>query len=75
MPGSGITENNINDLAGRTGACEFHASLRHKVPRKMVFYRENVHMGMEIFDEYESMQACEERIRAAKQQLSSIVRQ
>lgn len=37
MPGSGVRQNNIRDLADRTGAVEFHSSLRSKAQTKMEF--------------------------------------
>lgn len=45
MPGSGINELNISDIAKRSGACEFHLSGRKTVDSRMTFRREAVNMG------------------------------
>jgi copper homeostasis protein len=37
MPGSGVRKENIKELAQKTGATEFHSSLRSKVKSKMGF--------------------------------------
>lgn len=37
MPGSGVRQNNIRELAEKTGAIEFHSSLRSKALTKMEF--------------------------------------
>jgi len=37
MPGSGVRKENIKDLANKTGATEFHSSLRQKQKSKMEF--------------------------------------
>ena len=37
MPGSGLRKENIHDLAAKTGAVEFHSSLRGKSKSKMEF--------------------------------------
>jgi copper homeostasis protein len=37
MPGSGIRKDNIKEIAGKTGALEFHSSLRGKRKSKMDF--------------------------------------
>ena len=37
MPGSGVRKENIRDLAVKTGATEFHSSLKGKQPSKMEF--------------------------------------
>lgn len=45
MPGSGINELNIGEIAKRTGACEFHLSGRSTVDSRMTFRRDDVNMG------------------------------
>jgi copper homeostasis protein len=52
MPGSGINENNITDLALKTGATEFHASLRKQADSKMQFRRKGIQMGLSGYDDY-----------------------
>jgi copper homeostasis protein len=37
MPGSGVRKDNIRDLAEKTGAVEFHSSLRGKIKSRMDF--------------------------------------
>ncbi len=37
MPGSGVRKENIKELAAKTGAVEFHSSLRSKQESKMNF--------------------------------------
>ncbi len=37
MPGSGVRKENIKELANKTGAVEFHSSLRGKQKSKMEF--------------------------------------
>ncbi len=37
MPGSGVRKENIKELADKTGAVEFHSSLRGKQKSKMEF--------------------------------------
>jgi copper homeostasis protein len=45
MPGSGINEGTITEIYQKTGAQEFHASLREPTKSKMTFTRENVNMN------------------------------
>ncbi len=45
MPGSGINENNIAEIARRTRASEFHLSARLPLASKMIFRNPNVSMG------------------------------
>jgi copper homeostasis protein len=44
MPGCGISEANIGEIARRTGATEFHMSLRRAVPSAMTWRCETVSM-------------------------------
>jgi copper homeostasis protein len=54
MPGSGINEGNITEIFQKTGAQEFHASLREPTKSKMNFTRENVNMSsIPNIDEFE----------------------
>lgn len=54
MPGSGINEGNIAEIHQKTGAQEFHASLREPTKSKMTFRRENVNMSsIPDIDEFE----------------------
>ncbi len=45
MPGSGINETNVQEIFEKTGAKEFHASLRKNVLSKMNFKNANINMG------------------------------
>ena len=45
MPGCGVNENNVAELARRTGAQEFHMSARHRVEGGMEYRNERVSMG------------------------------
>ncbi len=45
MPGSGITESNINRIARETGAKEFHLTGRKVIDSEMLFRRQNISMG------------------------------
>lgn len=44
MPGSGVDEMNIQNIQAKTGANEFHASLRNQIKSKMIFKKNEVHM-------------------------------
>jgi copper homeostasis protein len=45
MPGSGITESNINLIAKGTGAKEFHMTGRKLIESDMLFKRQNISLG------------------------------
>ncbi len=45
MPGSGLDESNIAEVARVTGAIEFHLSGRKTVDSEMIFRREGIPMG------------------------------
>ena len=45
MPGSGINRKNIAEIAGRTGAIEFHLTGRKKMKSRMEFRKEGIFMG------------------------------
>lgn len=45
MPGCGVNESNVAELAKATGAEEFHMSARHRVEGGMVYRNERVSMG------------------------------
>lgn len=53
MPGCGVNEDNIAELASRTLATEFHSSARHRLPSAMRYRNERVSMGgTVVVDEY-----------------------
>lgn len=45
MPGSGINELNIANIARITGASEFHLTGRKIIDSEMIFHRQNISMG------------------------------
>jgi len=45
MPGSGLNESNIEEVAKITGASEFHLSVRSEFTSGMIFRREGIAMG------------------------------
>jgi copper homeostasis protein len=45
MPGSGINESNIMEIARRTGASEFHLTARKSVDSEMIFRAHNISLG------------------------------
>lgn len=45
MPGGGLDETNIEELARETGAVEFHLTGRKTINSEMLFRRETIHMG------------------------------
>lgn len=65
LPGCGINENNIRQIAEETGATEFHLSARHLVNSKMVYRNPKVSMGgTSEVDEYAEPRTSAERVRA-----------
>lgn len=45
MPGCGVNEHNVAELARATGAQEFHMSARHRIESGMVYRNDRVSMG------------------------------
>ena len=45
MPGSGINQSNIENIAKLTGAKEFHLTGRKTIESEMIFQRQNISMG------------------------------
>lgn len=45
MPGCGVNEHNVAELARATGAQEFHMSARHRIASGMVYRNDRVSMG------------------------------
>jgi len=72
MPGSGINENNILELARKTGAREFHGSFRKSVPSAMIFSNDNSNMGNREIGEYGLEIADHKQISKVKQLLSQL---
>lgn len=61
MPGCGINENNIAEIAHVTGAHEFHFSASEPVQSQMKLRNDEVKMGSA--DEYTQMETSEDRVR------------
>jgi copper homeostasis protein len=73
MPGSGINETNISDISQKTGANEFHASLRKNVKSKMEFRKEGIAMGgIPQIDEFVISVSDPERIKKTIQILQNL---
>jgi copper homeostasis protein len=52
MPGSGVRKENINELAEKTGATEFHSSLRTKVESRMQYRHPAFSSSTESYSHY-----------------------
>ena len=70
MPGCGVNERNIADIARLSGAREFHFSARESVESGMVFRNKEVVMGSED-DPYGYMQTTARRVAATIEPLKS----
>lgn len=63
MPGCGVNESNIAELAVRTGASEFHFSAREIKESKMILRNPALSMGGADMDEYAHPVTTPERVR------------
>jgi len=73
MPGSGINEDNIKEIALITKAQAFHVSVRKKIESKMIFRNLAIRMGgIESISEYENSITDENRVKTIKEILQSI---
>lgn len=70
MPGCGVNERNIADIARLSGAREFHFSARESVESRMVFRNKEVVMGNED-DPYGYVQTTARRVAATIEPLKS----
>lgn len=65
MPGCGVRENNIAQLAAETGAHEFHTSARSTVHSRMVYRNERVPMGSSaVASEFETVETDRKKVAA-----------
>jgi copper homeostasis protein len=71
MPGSGINENNVLEVAKLTGAREIHASLRGPVKSNMKFQRVGAKMGGADTDEYLRLETDPDKVRRVIQMLQN----
>ncbi len=73
MPGSGINESNIKEIALLTNAKSFHVSVRTKTDSKMIFRNLAIRMGgIEHISEYENSITDENRVKTIQEILLSI---
>ena len=70
MPGCGVNESNIAEIARLSGAREFHFSARESVESSMVFRNPKVAMGSEE-DPYGTVQTTARRVAATIEPLKS----
>jgi copper homeostasis protein len=64
MPGSGINENNVEDLVRFTGVREVHSSARSRKQSQMLYKNDHIIMGDNYGDEYAFEQTNIDRVRA-----------
>jgi len=78
MPGGGITAANLLEIASRTGATEFHAGLKTRVPSRMQYQKAPIFLGegSEEDDvrqqEYSRFVVLEEDVRGLRKQLAQL---
>ncbi|MFZ4398807.1 MAG: copper homeostasis protein CutC [Bacteroidales bacterium] len=73
MPGSGINEENIKEIAITTKAKAFHVSVRKKIESKMEFRKHSIRMGgIASISEYENSITDENRVVTINNILKSI---
>jgi copper homeostasis protein len=68
MPGSGVKEDNIEDLIRSTRATEVHIHLEKQQPSQMIFRQSCVYMGIPDQSEFEHTITDRERIRKVRNQ-------
>ncbi|MEI6695803.1 MAG: copper homeostasis protein CutC [Bacteroidota bacterium] len=73
MPGSGINESNIREIALQTKAHAFHVSVRKKTASQMIFRNHSIRMGgIEDISEYENSITDENRVKIIQEILTHI---
>ncbi|MEG2760495.1 MAG: copper homeostasis protein CutC [Mucinivorans sp.] len=73
MPGAGVNEDNVEQLARLTNAKEFHSSARTKISSNMQYRNERISMGgTVVVDEYEWDVASSERVRKMVNALKNV---
>lgn len=72
MPGAGVTEENIRELAAATGASDFHSSGRRQLPSRMLFRQNQVTMGAWQSSEFSYAFVDEQRVRRMRAELSAL---
>lgn len=71
LAGCGVNENNIAEIAARTGVNEFHFSAREALPSHMRYRNPNVYMGDAQADETILLRTTERRVRATIEALTA----
>jgi copper homeostasis protein len=66
MPGSGVKEDNIEELIRKTGATEVHIHLEKQQPSRMIFKKPSVYMGKPDQSEFEHTVTDWERIKKVR---------
>jgi copper homeostasis protein len=73
MPGSGINETNVLEIAKKTLAKNFHISVRKISESKMIFKNENLKMGgIQQISEFEKSITDETKVKLIKDILETI---
>ena len=63
MPGSGIDESNIEEICKKTGAQEFHASLRTSFDSGMIYRNAEINMGINSENDYKRALTDPDRVK------------
>ena len=74
MAGSGVSPENIAELAAFTGVNELHSSARVLVQSPMRFRKEGLSMGEFAEREYQRYVVCEEKVRALRAALAPVAK-
>lgn len=72
MVGGGIRQENIQKIALRTGATEFHCSLRTRIESPIAFRNSAVKLGMPAGDEFSRFVVLEENVRGLRRTLDKM---
>ena len=72
MPGSGIEESNIEEIYKKTGAKEFHASLRTSFESGMTYKNKNVNLSINSESDYKKLLTDPDRIKKVLHILKSL---
>lgn len=72
MPGGGINDENILEIANFTGAKNFHISVRRKIESKMKMRNESINIGNSGISDYERMITDENVVRKIKKILNNL---
>lgn len=70
MVGGGVRQENIRKIALRTGATEFHCSLRTRTPSPVTFRNQGVKLGAVANDEFARFVVLEESVRGLHEALN-----